>query len=141
MTNYTKQDYERDLKIVADAPSVDGFEHDAFLYCEGIPNGYVIINDSTLYTYQCDRWCKDRKWSYPSLQDCWDIHSLQDIRDKIALYEANQKLIAAINESIKDRYEQYDHAHHVYCNFCDGNLTKSKGVHDDDCILKELTND
>ncbi len=90
--NYTKQDYERDLEIVADAPSIDGFEHDDFLYCDGVPNGYVVISDSALYTYECDGWCEDEKGNYP-LQDCWNICSLQDIRDKIALYEANEKLI------------------------------------------------
>lgn len=135
--NYTKQDYERDKEIVANAP--DG--SDEFF----IHNGDVNYIDNHENGHQFKLWCENDGWVFSELVDGWQYirgkRSLQDIRDKIALYEANQKLIAAIGESIKDRCEQYDHSYHVYCNFCDGNLTKSKGVHDDDCILKELTND
>ena len=139
--NYTKQDYERDLKIVADAP--ERWTHvgmELNLYDELAPI-YVrhVKRDTWLQFHRKSNNYGVMKKSGVNFLN--NIRSRNDIQNQMALYKANQKLAAVIGESIKDRYEQYDHTYHVYCNFCDGNLTKSKGVHDDDCILKELTND
>ena len=112
MTNYTKQDYERDLIIVlGDAP-----------------HGWTHSSKST-YFKLCDdgaHYITSVGWKLVDLGHMVNLRSKLCIENQVALYEANQKLIAAINESIKDRYEQYDHTYHVYCNFCDGNLPNQK---------------
>lgn len=66
-------------------------------------------------------------------------HALSDLRTQFALIEENEKLKASIAESVQTRLEPHDYTHHEYCNFCNENLTKAN--HEDDCILKELSND
>ncbi len=101
--SYTKEQYLEDKSIVENAPDITGVEHDDFLYCKGVPSDYVIINEFALYTYECDMWREDRKGNYP-LQDCWDIRSIQDIRDKIALYETMEKLSDALRDELSNYY-------------------------------------
>jgi len=93
MNNETHEDR---VKILSGAPPIDGIEHDDFLYCEGAASNYVIINESTLYTYECGKWCEDKKGNYP-LQDCWGIRSLADIQKLVDM----QNEIDELNEDYK----------------------------------------
>ncbi len=102
MPDYTKQDYERDLQIVADAPC------NSTHYVKRVNRVlYYKLHRSILYS-----WNKiNRDWSYISYMGRAS-NSLQDIRDKIAMYEANQKLIAQIHTDkimTQIRHNQKEH--------------------------------
>lgn len=114
MTNYTKQDYERDLQIVENKAygSTHHSKKDKDYFVNGVTYGWQV-------------WCDvNNKWHQELVP--YDIESLDCLRDKIAMYEANQKLISVINRM-------------------DGHLNQSwfdNGYNKEvDELLEELTND
>ena len=84
MATYTKQDYERDLKIIADAPC------NSTHFVKRVNRVlYYKLHRSILYSW--DKINSD--WVYISYMGRAS-NSLQDIHDKIAMYKATQELIS-----------------------------------------------
>jgi hypothetical protein len=129
--SYTKQDYERDLQIVGGAPyGSSHFDNCYYTYKENITPNFII--------YEWYEW-KDKKSSFikTNIAGLSNIRSLQDIRNCIAMYEANQKykeLISHVPEYYPDEWTD------CRCTFCN----EPDGDHLDDCkryLFKELTNE
>ena len=82
MTNYTKQDYERDLQIVKNAPD-DALDVTSY---DGKTNYSFSTRGKGIYVV------------YEEFGDYPFNRSLMDIENAIAMYEANQRLISVIND-------------------------------------------
>ena len=130
MTNYTKQDYERDLQIVAKVPALhlDRYE----FYNESSGHLYTLTDESNVVKVfvlsENVDFRTDRKYI-----DYENSQRLDCLRDKIAMYEANQKLVAEKEWLLRRLIVTH-------------NSLKTYGSHElidsaNEKLFKELTND
>ncbi len=87
--NYTKQDYERDLKIVEDAPGLFADRYD--FYSERDHAFYTMPDEANIAIAY---YIATGSTSHESSMyiDYGSVQRLDDLRDKIALYETVERL-------------------------------------------------